>query len=75
MVLSNLFAHVQHLMLHEFLQCLLGEEQLRGACFMSVSANVAYVFISESINVRIGFVVLCESVCALFHKSPPLLSF
>jgi hypothetical protein len=66
---------VQHLMLHEFLQYFLGEEQLGGACFMRVSVNVAYVFISESIKVRIGFVVLCESVCALFQKSPPLLSF
>ena len=44
-VLSNLLKLVQHLMLHEFLQYLLGE-----ACFVHVPANVPYVFISQSIQ-------------------------
>jgi hypothetical protein len=44
---------------------------LGGACFVHVPANVLYVFISKST----GFVVLCVSVGAVFHASPPLLSF
>jgi hypothetical protein len=47
--------------------------QLGGACFMHVPANFPYVFISEYPSP--GLVVNCESVCAVFHKSPPLPSF
>ena len=49
--MSNLLRHLQHLMLHDFLQYQLGRKQLGGACFMHVTANVPYVFISESIEV------------------------
>ena len=48
-------------------------KQLGGACLMHVPANVPYVFIREYPNT--GCVVLCVSVCAVFHTSPPLLSF
>ena len=41
---------------------------------MHVPANVRYVFISDSIQ-STGFIVLCVSVCAVFHTGPPLLSF
>jgi len=44
-------------------------KQLGEACLMHVPASVPYVFISDSIKV-----VLCVSVCAVFHASPPLLS-
>jgi hypothetical protein len=65
MVLSNFFAVVQYLMHNEFLQYLFGEKAVGGACFMHIPVNVAYVSVRE--YKITGFVVLCESVCAVFH--------
>jgi hypothetical protein len=39
-----------------------------------VPADVPYAFITES-RPSTGFVVVFVSVCAVFHTSPPLLSF
>ena len=50
-----------------------GGGKVESARFMHVPANFPYVFISEYPSP--GLVVHCESVCAVFHKSPPLLSF
>jgi len=48
-------------------------KQLEGARCMNVLANVPFVFINENIRV-LCLLFFCESVCAVFHTSPSLLS-
>ena len=43
------------------------------ACFMHVPDNLPYVFIDEYPSPDL--VVHCESVCEVFHKSPPFFPF
>jgi hypothetical protein len=47
--------------------------QLGGACFVRVPANVVCLY--KWAYPSAGFVVLCVSDCAVFHTSRPLLSF
>ena len=69
-VLSNLLALVQHLMLNEFLQYLLGEEAAGRSVLYACS-----LCLCKSEYPTTGCVVLCVSVCAVFHTCPPMLSF
>ena len=61
-------------MLHEFLQYLLGEEAAGRSALYARSCSCSLCLYKSKYPIA-GCVVLCVSVCAVFHTSLPLLSF